>query len=366
MNLDRVRTKLVLDHPFFYPLLLSLRMVVDGCPTAWTDGKTLGYNPEWLGKWEEREQVFILCHEVMHIANLHQFRRGGRDKKLWNVACDYAINGVLVASGLTKPEDGLFEDEYVGWSAEQIYEKLKEDGGSGDGTEGGEDGGKEFPGDMGQVRDYPGDGQERRDAELETKAEVYAAAKLAEGQGKLPGPLRSFVDICLAPKVDWRHELRDFFKVFRDEPNWSRRNSRIRSVYMPCNRSRRLPPMAVAVDTSGSISDELLSAFKAELQGLIDDLDAQVTCYLCHAKLYSVRDFDKNNPVDFGEIRTGGTDFRPVFEEIEKGNRPAGLIFFTDLCGTFPEQEPDYPTLWLLADGYDQTQPPFGRLVKME
>lgn len=52
----------------------------------------------------------------------------------------------------------------------------------------------------------------------------------------------------------------------------------------------------------------------------------------------------------------GGTDFRPVFEYVEKLRREKefvnlkGLIYFTDGYGTFPEKKTDYYTAFVFVD----------------
>jgi hypothetical protein len=68
-----------------------------------------------------------LEHEVMHPALQHHTRRNGRDPSRWNMACDYAINPILVDAGLTLPEGVLLEDRFRGMSAERIYNQLEEE-----------------------------------------------------------------------------------------------------------------------------------------------------------------------------------------------------------------------------------------------
>jgi predicted metal-dependent peptidase len=67
------------------------------------------------------ELAGVLAHEVMHPALQHHTRRGDRDQKRWNMACDYAINPLLLDAGLTLPKDVLIEYRFCGMSAERIY-----------------------------------------------------------------------------------------------------------------------------------------------------------------------------------------------------------------------------------------------------
>jgi predicted metal-dependent peptidase len=57
----------------------------------------------------------------MHIANGHNLRRGSRDPHLWNVACDYAINPLILKGKMILPAGGLNNPAYAGMSAEEIY-----------------------------------------------------------------------------------------------------------------------------------------------------------------------------------------------------------------------------------------------------
>ncbi len=80
--------------------------------------------------WRSREEwAFILAHEFLHAGLQHHARRQGRDPFLWNVACDYVINGWLVEMGVGKmPDIGVLYDEGLkGCSAEEIYDRLVTD-----------------------------------------------------------------------------------------------------------------------------------------------------------------------------------------------------------------------------------------------
>ena len=123
----KARSELVLDHPFFGVLALRLRLKNDpGCETAWADGRTLGFNSEYMQKLSLEQTKGLLGHEVMHLACGHHLRRNGRNARLWNQACDLAINWLLLDAGLTLPE-GFFDDpELRDREVEAIYEVLLE------------------------------------------------------------------------------------------------------------------------------------------------------------------------------------------------------------------------------------------------
>src|SRR5256885_4449962 len=117
------RMDLMLDHPFFG--CIALRLVIkcdtDKTDTCATDGRHLFYAPEFMSKLERAQLVGLLAHEAMHIACQHTLRRDNRDPEWWNIAADYAINGILASEGFTLPPDGCVDAQYSGMSAERIY-----------------------------------------------------------------------------------------------------------------------------------------------------------------------------------------------------------------------------------------------------
>ena len=71
---------------------------------------------------------FVLAHEMLHAALRHADRVGPRDPRLWNVACDYVINGWLVEMGVGEmPEGLLFDPALAGMSAEEVYDRITRD-----------------------------------------------------------------------------------------------------------------------------------------------------------------------------------------------------------------------------------------------
>ncbi len=122
IRIQKARTTLLLDHPFFGSLLFRLK----GCEnrsiaTMATDGVSLYYNPEFVDTLNSATLAGVLAHEVMHPALHHHVRRSRRDPRRWNEACDYAINPMLLDAGLSLPDGVLVDHRFRGMSAEQIY-----------------------------------------------------------------------------------------------------------------------------------------------------------------------------------------------------------------------------------------------------
>ena len=153
VRIQKARTALLLDHPFFGSLLFRLGgRASNSIQTMATDGVSLFYNPEFVDTLNAAELAGVLAHEVMHPALQHHTRRGDRDRKRWNMACDYAINPLLLDAGLTLPKDVLIDHRFRGMSAERIYNLIEEqqdqdssngEGENQDGAASGGDGGKQ-------------------------------------------------------------------------------------------------------------------------------------------------------------------------------------------------------------------------------
>ncbi len=127
VRIQKARTTLLLDHPFFGSLLFRLGGQASGSiQTMATDGVSLFYNPAFVETLNAAELAGVLAHEVMHPALQHHTRRGKRDQERWNMACDYAINPLLLDAGLTLPKDVLIDHRFRGMSAERIYNLIEE------------------------------------------------------------------------------------------------------------------------------------------------------------------------------------------------------------------------------------------------
>ena len=145
LRIQKARTSLILDHPFFGSLLFRLKgRECRSIQTMATDGVSLFYNPDFVETLNAATLAGTLAHEVMHPALHHHVRRSGRDPKRWNVACDFAINPLLVDAGLSLPDGVLIDDRFRGMSAEQIYNLLESE--SETEQDSGKEGGDDEPG----------------------------------------------------------------------------------------------------------------------------------------------------------------------------------------------------------------------------
>jgi len=370
-KITKARSILVLDHPFFGSLALRLGLVEDNSfETASTNGTDIFYNSKYIESLTTREIVGLLAHEVMHLALGHGWRQGSRKSKKWNVAADYTINENLIATGFTLPKGALNDDRYKSLSAEEIYEQLPKEQPNSK-PQKGKDKGKNNDDrtDLGKCGSIlpTKDEEEAKEMKAIWQAAVSQAVQLSKGA--LPASIEKQVQEIINPTVPWYILLRDFVeKTARNDYDWTRPSRRYigQDIILPSLISEELPEIAIAIDTSGSINQKALSRFAAEASNVLGDYDTTVRVIYCDAKVQKEEVFTRADfPMKMKPIGGGGTNFCPVFEYIHKQHfTPACLIYFTDLCGRFPNEEPEYPTMWLTTT--ENKKAPFGKTVKFK
>lgn len=406
-KVKRARTSLILKHPFFASLSLRLKFQEDySCHTAWTDGEVFSYNPHYVNMLPRDKVEGLTAHIVMHPACNHHKRRNGRDHHSWNKACDYVINGILLDSGFTLPDGYLFKKEFCDRSAEAVYSTIiaeKDDKGdeesneaenqqdsneseetmeeedqdsegtAGDGEEDDDEGESELNGDpglSGEVRDnIEGAGAgESSDNETDWDDALIQAAINARGIGTLPSSIERLLDKKLNPKLDWSELLQHFIeRNARSDYSWIQPNKRFihQNIYLPSLRNCELDNVFIAIDTSGSINQEDLNRFAAEISEILNQYPAHIHLLYCDYRISGHQEYSRSDlPITIKPIGRGGTDYRPVFNMIEAGNyNPSCLIYLTDLnCNSYPAKPPYYPTLWVNVDETAKL-PPFGETI---
>ncbi len=356
-KIRKARTQLVLDHPFFGYLACYLqpKEKSDTASLA-TDGRHLLFNPEFVSKATPEQLRFTLAHVVQHLALDHAGRRRGRTEEMWDLASDFAANQLLVSYGFAVPPNlpVAYDPAYAGRTAEEIFDLIAKD--------------------WSRHAETPRLDEHREGAEpaeedrKEWKERVVRVTTLLKQQGKLPGDLEQQVRDLLEPRVDWRRVLYRFIlQTAKFDYSYARCNRRYVSqgIYLPGVQSERIENLVIAIDTSGSITDEQIRMFLSEVNAIT--LQFQITWKLltCDSEVQDAYDVEGSIDLDRVQIRgRGGTDFRPVFQWIESsGTAPIGLVYLTDGIGEFPEAAPPYPVLWALTGSAGV---PFGETLVLE
>ncbi|HEY7658873.1 MAG TPA: VWA-like domain-containing protein [Burkholderiales bacterium] len=370
-KLGAARTRLILDRPFIGALVMHLPLVpaaAPRCETVATDARALYYNPAYIAGLTLTETQFVLAHEAMHCALGHFARRSHRVRRRWEIACDHAVNLLLVEEGLRPPEGVLANPDFKGLSAEEIYplipaEPVERTLDRHLFDEYGMDpraGAVNRDGRAGEFGSSPSSDLPR-DAVLEDSGElarrwqsrIVSAAQQARRAGRLAESWLRRVDGAIEPQLPWRALLARYLAgTARDDYSFQRPPRREGNALLPRLASGEVE-LCVTLDTSGSIGAEELAQFVSEVDAIKGQIRARVTLHACDERL------DPRGPWEFQywepvtlprEIGGGGgTRFVPVFEWIESARRtPDVLLYFTDAEGEFPQHAPVFPVIWLV------------------
>lgn len=362
---------------FYGSLATHLVDVLDeSTPTAATDGKRILWNPDFVAKLTDEEVRFVLLHEALHCAHAHFDRLPITAEG--NMAGDYAINLLLQKiAGLAMPKGGLLDKRYEGMAEEEILASLPPpQGGKGpqQGGAGGSSGDVPDKGGCGSFiqpdRAPNAGGKSLREKWEEAVIQGEIAAK-ALGRGDVPADMQRVLDRVRAVDVNWQREMADFARtVISDRADWSRSTRRMATqpVIYPRRMRDRVGTIVVVRDTSGSIDRDLCNEFSAQVTNLCADLRCSAIVLDCDTRIHAEYRLDAGDECPLDARGGGGTDFVPAFDRVRElidgGENIAGMIYLTDLDGSFPDEPADYPVLWA---AYNTTgSAPFGRTIHVK
>lgn len=358
-KLAKAKSRVVLRAPFFATILLGLSMEIVPTlspPTMATNGVAIFVHPCFVEACSVEQICGTLCHEVMHVAMLHPWRRGKRDALKANHAMDYAINPIIKAVGFELPEGCLDDVQYHGMSFEEVYNKLPDpppDGGKGN------SGGDQFD----NCLDAPGNEAERQQSEAEAKVRITQAKNIAKARGELPGGMEKLLDDTLKPKVDWKDELRRYMtSVLKTDQSWSRGQRRFlaQGLYLPALHSPGMGQVVVGIDTSGSVYEQA-DEFLAEVRSICEDCQPEkITVIQCDAQVTGVSEHAPGDPLTVKIQGGGGTDLREIYKKIIEP--PQVMVVLTDGYTPWPDAGVDFPHI-TCTTGDDC---PFGDNIKLD
>lgn len=442
------RTRLIIHKDAFYGFLaMSMELVPRfDVPMGATDGRNIYFNPDYINAVTIEEIEGFIAEECQHIMLLHHTRRGTRDPKLWNVACDQVIFNVLSDEGYFIPEYVNFDKAYAGMSAEEVYtvlahekEKAEEgekadngetgdsgetgnssapsdspdgdqsdeseetdsddtdtdsdeseddNGGDSDSDNTGGESGSNSGGDESdeaknsdpETRNLDGantsrggvidalnaDGSEMSQAEKqreekETCIKIAQAAQQAKAVGAGSGSASRFIKSMFEPSVPWQDVLKSYFEeigvnVYDYTFATPDPGTRHLGLYLPDLETKSNAKIAVAVDVSGSISEEELFVFATELQSIIDEYDPErVYVLYFHSYVCKVEEYERGEQLNLEIPETGGTAFQPIFDTIEEMGISTDIkvcVVLTDLHGDSPIEPSGYPVIWCAYNKY--------------
>ena len=386
-ELDRCKSAILMDskNAFLGALMCQLKQDWDATiPTACTDGTSIWWSPTWFLSLPKPARVTVQAHEVWHVARLHMLRRGNRDPRIWNYACDIRINNDLKAMGFsfvglegawmngTLP-DGTVIDYPPDMPEEDIYEDLLKNAvqpppnNPFDGDLGSEPG---EPGtDPGAYNSGPPD-KKAAVEQLQAVAQAIQQAKLQKQAGSIPGQLELIVDEFLSPVIPWEQVLFNWFTdLITEDYSWRRPNRRYQDMYLPSLQSdeQRLACLHYYFDVSGSVTDQMIKRFNSEVKYIKDTFNPEkLVLVMFDTKIHEIYEISENDVFDRIKVTgRGGTCLQCVHSHIEE-TKPTAAIIFTDLeCLPMQPLKVSIPIIWTVADN-PHAKVPFGQIIHIK
>jgi predicted metal-dependent peptidase len=343
------------------------------------EAKEIYINPA-AGLHEEGAR-FVIAHELLHVGLRHQARRLGRDPYLWNVACDYVVNGWLVEMGVGElPKFGvLYDPDLKGMSAEEIYDRIVTDMrryrklatlrgyGLGDMLEG-------------NTPEWwrHGDGV-ALDAFYRRCLTQGLAFHQSEDRGLLPAGLVEEIRALDQPPIPWDVELAQWFDQHfsplekrRTYTRLSRRQSATpdipRPLWVPLADSQEGRTFGVVLDTSGSMERKLLAKALGAIASysLARDV-SRVRLVFCDAVAYDEGYVAPEVIADRVRVRgRGGTVLQPGIDLLERAKdfpKDGPLLIITD--GECDRLQVRREHAYLLPQGRHLPFVPTGRVFRI-
>lgn len=352
--------------------------------TAGTDARTIWYNVDFWLSLNARQQLGLLLHEVWHVAFDHCRALGGNrgahnatqglrreqlgkaavadikgqstefNDQLWNVACDHVINLMLDASGDELPEGGCMDERFKDMSAEDVYICLIGER-------------KAIPNNyVGDLHEISGNADDHRQQLDDTLVQAAMKSEMSgEGVGSIPGSLALRIQALRTPSLPWDRVLMRYFNA-KVKSDWSFAKPNRRFFpehHLPSAHSEALGRVAMAIDMSGSVSDEEIDQFVSDVSTVVTRLPVEeLTLVQFDTRIqgeHRIRTRQDLLDVDFSG--RGGTDVRPVIDWANE-HRPDVLVIFTDGYFALPEEPPGCPVVWVIHDN-EAFVPRFGDVI---
>ena len=414
------RMRLLVNNGFYGLLLMHMIYTIDeNCETAATDGRRLYFGPKFLDEISDEELDFIMMHEILHVVLQHCMRQGDREDERYNIACDIVVNSNILlsnkmdAKSITLKKYGesmhLAPDGKEGYeyTAEQVYEMLSPHA----------KGKKQKPaltgslGDVGKSTDkacgkgsalgrakqvqgiYDGGGavwddhtrwgfleedDTLRDVwvkRFEDACEAISVRDPSNQRGLLPLFAERLLKELRHPQTDWRMVLNDFVQEEINDYSFTPPDRRFSEspFFLPDfnDKDDLVKDILFMIDTSGSMSDEMITAAYSEIKGAIDQFDGKLQGWLGFFDAAIIEPKPFSSFEEFKVIRPaggGGTDFQIIFEYVHKymsDNLPASIIILTDGFAPYPKEKlaMGIPVLWLLNN--EHVDPPWGKVARI-
>lgn len=295
----------------------------------------------------EEEWRFVLAHEYLHAGLQHHNRCNGRNFYLWNVACDFVINGWLQELQIgSMPADGLLYDPLLtGMSAESIYDTLLENLRKYEKLDTLRGFGK---GDIMVGSTAPGSSVNATSLDDFCKSALSQGLEYHQstGRGLIPAGLIEEIRSLAMPPIPWDVALAKWFDVYfeplekhRSYARPSRRQAATPDIPRPRYIQADIPTdsrtFGVVIDTSGSMEAQTIGKALGTIASYAVAHDVPFArVVFCDAKAY---DMGYVSPEDIaGRVAVkgrGGTILQPGVDTLENAKdfpKDGPILIITD------------------------------------
>lgn len=341
--------KLLVDKfPWFaVPLQRMYTKISDKVPTAGVTvdkhyNVILIVNPTYAESLPLKHLAGVLAHEVLHVVLNHIIRgKKFENKGKFNAAADIALNQYIDRSCL--PDNALYPEIFnlpLNLTADQYYDLL--------------------PNDV-DYRQNEMDSHDWDEIEKLPKAAQQEIARRMRKAGVGSNELDNLLKELTEPKVDWRQVLANFVasSISRETEYTRTRANRRLGFFAEGEKKKYTPKILVAVDESGSVDDEMLTAFISEIKKIETLYQEEFTVVRFTDTISHV-----SKTVDNVRHSTGGTDFQAVIDYASENGCEA-LIIFTDGYASEPTK-PRFPVLWAIPGSTSPVDSFFGIKIAIE
>ena len=317
-----------------------------------------------MGLENDSQRRFLLVHEAWHIGLMDIIRGKGKNQNVFNQACDHYINLMVDAEDdklLEFIPKGLKDKKFTGWEKEDIYNELMknptENGGS-------------MSGDVMPNPDLTPEQQQQLEDAISSIVQQSAMQTRMAG-GKVPDQVEKYLDELYNPRIPWERLLIKYTTATaKNNYSYQRVNKSVfaHGIILPTLFSKGLGHIAIANDSSGSVSEKEFSTYLGAIKHIKDKLKpTKMSVINFTTRITNKWEVQKHEDINKIQFRaTGGTDLKPVFEHFnKKENKPKVLIVFSDLECEPITKKPDYDVIWICVNN-KQAKTYFGRTIHIE
>ena len=340
-KISQAKSKLMLEYPYFGTIASSLDIEIDNSIQSYKNiNNKLLYNSQYIDSVDIEDIEFILASTTLHKVLNHQNRNQRNSSKLWQLASEYVINSMLVNNGMELPIMANYQDRFNKMYVEEVYTILESE----------------------MSDEY--EEQESQDIveDLSQDEEFFQQLiQKLEKTDSLPKDLEYIIP-SKSKHINWRDELYRYIASYDKSlyqffpPNMK---YLYQGIYLPSLHSDLLN-ITIAIDTSASIDEDLLSIFLSQIEEIMLQYpNYKIDLIQVDDKIQSHQIFLNGDKIDYSIKGRGATDFRVLFEYIDKNlDTPTLLIYFSDGDGIYPSTIPTYDTIWVSEKKIEKV--PFG------